>query len=188
MTETAARRTPAADPPEIGCFAYLAADYVGTAAVLEGLAASGRASEVYLRNADASLRGRWRRRGLIVHDQPQPLAAAAGRAAIVVHHGGVNTTEAVLALGRPQLFVPRHVEQSLNANMAMALGTGVALRNEGRFRPPHVAAALAAAEAAPVIAAAKARARRIAASGPHHGLERIVATCLGLAGSGQPET
>jgi UDP:flavonoid glycosyltransferase YjiC (YdhE family) len=47
---------------------------------------------------------------------------------VVIHHGGINTTEAVLAVGRPQLFVPRHVEQLLNAQMAMAMGTGVAMQ------------------------------------------------------------
>jgi UDP:flavonoid glycosyltransferase YjiC (YdhE family) len=176
--------SPATAPPEIDCFAYLAADYVGTATLLDGLEASGRSSQVYLRNADAALRDHWRDRGLIVHDAPQPVAAVAGRAALVLHHGGINTTETVLALGRPQLFAPRHVEQSLNGRMAMALGAGVMMRTRGRFRVEHVTAALAAAVAAQRIEAAAATAERIAAAAPHRGLERITAACLDLLSGG----
>jgi len=171
---------PAEGPPETGYFAYLAADYRGTATALEGLLASGRPGSVYLRNADAGTRDEWRRRGLTVHDAPQPLPVAAGQAAVVVHHGGINTTEAVLALGRPQLFLPRHAEQVLTSEAVMRREAGVRMRTGGRFLPRHLAAALADAALPSTALAARALARQAAAAGPHHGLERVVATCLEL--------
>ena len=174
---------PGADTPTTDYFAYLATDYVGTATVLEGLLASGRRGSVYLRNADIGLCDGWRRRGLSVHDEPQPIVEAASRAAVVVHHGGINTTETVLALGRPQLLVPRHTEQLLTwytTRRTVAVG----LRTRGRFKPVDVATALAAAERDERARAAAAAANRIAAAGPYHGLERITTHCLDLLNAG----
>jgi hypothetical protein len=54
------------------------------------------------------------------------------------------------------------------------------MRTGGRFLPRHLAAALADAALPPKALAAGTLARQVAADGPHHGLERIVVTCLGL--------
>ena len=171
---------PVASPPATDYFAYLAADHAGSLTMLEGLLASRRMGSAYLRNADPALCHAWRRRGLVIHEAPQPMHQAAGRAALVVHHGGINTTETVLALGRPQLFVPRHAEQMLTSQAVMRAGAGVRMRGKGKFLPQHVVAALDSIGRDETVQAAKDLAQRIAVDGPYHGLERIAATCLEL--------
>jgi UDP:flavonoid glycosyltransferase YjiC (YdhE family) len=174
---------PAEGPPEVDYFAYLAADHRGTAIVLGALARSGLAGSVYLRGAGAALRARWRAAGLALHEAPQPLAAAVARAALVLHHGGIGTCQDALALGRPQLLVPRHLEQGLNAAALARLGVAVTMRTGARFAAEHVLAALAHLRRPRFAEAARAEAGRLAAT-PLGSLARIVERCLSLAGGG----
>ncbi|MBZ9573737.1 nucleotide disphospho-sugar-binding domain-containing protein [Modicisalibacter sp. MOD 31.J] len=59
------------------------------------------------------------RHGVVVHKTPPPLSRVLGDTSLLVHHGGIGSmTEAALA-GRPQLLLPRHREQRLNARRAL---------------------------------------------------------------------
>lgn len=131
--------------PTDAYFAYLSASYEPTFRVLEGLLASGAKGSVFLRDATQAQREEWRQRGLLVWDSPRPLRDAAQNAAVIVHHGGVGTAEQALGLGRPQLLVPRHFEQTANATSLGGLGVAVALRSGGQFTAEHVGQALALA-------------------------------------------
>lgn len=188
----ASRREPALGPllplpapldeePQEDYFGYLSLGYPHTRKVLDGLAASGRRGRIYLRDATPAQMQEYRAKGLDIHDRPQPMREAVGRAAVVVHHGGVGTVETVLALGRPHLLVPRHQEQRGNATALGAMKVAVSMRSGGVFEAEHVAQALDHLLNEPVYRTnAAAKARDLAAAGPSDALERIVARCLEL--------
>jgi hypothetical protein len=132
------RQTPAAGPfvrqasplpnvPAPKIFFYLAADYRLTWNVIEALAASGVDAHGFVRSATEERKKPFAERGLHFYDRPLPIADALAQSSAVIHHGGVGTSEAVMAAGRPQLLVPRHLEQTLNAKSIMSLGAGIVL-------------------------------------------------------------
>lgn len=58
------------------------------------------------------------------HVEHAPFAELIGRAALVVHHGGIGTASYALAAGVPQLMLPMRGDQFDNANRVQRLGTG----------------------------------------------------------------
>lgn len=103
-------------------FVYLAADYGDTRKVLQALVESGVPAEAFIRDAPDQLKNALRQRNILVHDAPPPLEDVLARAGAIMHHGGMGTLETALCMGRPQLLVPRHLEQSLNARNLAAKG------------------------------------------------------------------
>lgn len=75
-----------------------------------------------------------------------------GRAAAVVHHGGIGTTGQALRAGVPQLVVPFFGDQFDNARRIVRLGAGATL-DPRAFRGKAAVAALDRLLAAPAIAA-----------------------------------
>lgn len=109
-------------PAEI--FAYLSMDAPQTGTMMSAMIRSGLPLSAYLRDATDRVRDHYRAAGAVIYDGPVPLQEVAGEATIVVHHGGHGTSEQLLAMGRPQVLVPRHLEQMLNARSLERLGTG----------------------------------------------------------------
>lgn len=70
-----------------------------------------------------------------------PFAALFPRCAAVIHHGGVGTTAAALAAGRPQLALPFAFDQEDNGARITRLGVGEYLR-PGRATAANLTAAL----------------------------------------------
>lgn len=175
--------------PTVDYFAYLSLGYPHTEKVLEAFVGSGFTGSIYLRDGSNARRAAWRDKGLVVHDTPQDMVEMARQAAVIVHHGGIGTTETVLALGRPQLFVPRHLEQTVNGGMVGERGLAVSLYSGGRFRPEHVVQALGHARSNVEIAD---RCRRLAddlaARGPFGAVGEIVGCCLGLLDRRSPHS
>ncbi|MEK8051137.1 nucleotide disphospho-sugar-binding domain-containing protein [Ideonella sp. DXS22W] len=58
------------------------------------------------------------------HVAHAPFDELIGRAALVVHHGGIGTAAYALAAGVPQLMMPMRGDQFDNANRVQRLGTG----------------------------------------------------------------
>lgn len=171
---------PVAEPPTEAYFAYLSLSYRYTEQVLEGLVACARPGSVFLRDSSPAQRDEWRRRGLSLWDTPQDLRAMAARAAVIVHHGGIGTAEQALGLGRPQLLVPRHFEQTANASGLGRLGVAVALKGNGRFTADDVGRALAAVADDPAM---QARARSMAVelgARPADALDIVARSCGAL--------
>jgi UDP:flavonoid glycosyltransferase YjiC (YdhE family) len=73
--------------------------------------------------------------------EPPPLAAAVAGASLVFHHGGIDTAQTALALGGPQLILPRYLDQRLTGEALAALGVGV-LQNRATATGDTVAQAL----------------------------------------------
>ena len=172
--------SPVDSAPAESYFTYLSAAYPFTGRLLEGLLASGRKGSVYLRDSSAAMRNDWRRKGLQVWDAPQDLRAMAERSAVIVHHGGVGTSEQALGLGRAQLLLPRHFEQASNATGLGRMGVAVALRSRGQFRVEDVGRALEMAEDSDRIRSrARERADELAAR-PSEALTIVTRACLDL--------
>lgn len=58
------------------------------------------------------------------HAEHAPFSEIVGRAALVVHHGGIGTASYALAAGVPQLMLPLGGDQYDNANRVQRLGVG----------------------------------------------------------------
>lgn len=167
-------------PPVEDYFAYLSTRYAFTERVLEGLVASGRKGSLFLRDATPAQRTTWRERGLTVWDRPQDMRAMAERASVIIHHAGVGTAEQVLALGRPQMLVPRHFEQLANTESLGRLGVAVALRSNGRFTVADVGGALAMTIEQERFRHRAATCARVLAGRAHRAQETVAAACLEL--------
>jgi UDP:flavonoid glycosyltransferase YjiC (YdhE family) len=100
---------------------------------------------------------------------------------VIIHHGGLGTTETAMALGRPQILVPRHGEQYMNAHNLGRLGIAAQMKGRGDFTSDHVVQALRGVLTTPAYAARAADcARGIAGRGPQRSLDIIAGACASL--------
>lgn len=118
---------PAPLPRENRFFAYLTADCAQAEPILTALALTGCPGTVYLRNLGHELAARLRLQGLTVLEVPAPLATVLVDTSVLIHHGGVGTTQTALAMGRPQLVFPQHLEQTVNGLHLQKMGVGLSL-------------------------------------------------------------
>ena len=126
----ASHLVPVSVPAKSSLFAYLAADFPKTRKLLRAILDSGIPAAAYIRDAPDNLKSTLRARGLTIHDDPVPPEKAFAEATLIIHHGGIGTTEACLTLGRPQLLLTRHLEQALNGSLTRSLGIAETLQSE----------------------------------------------------------
>jgi rhamnosyltransferase subunit B len=112
-------------------YAYLNAEYPGVELILPHLAAAGFQGSAYIRHAHPRVVDAACKAGVAIHDKPPPLKEALENAAAVIHHGTLNTAQAALTAGRPQLMLPTNLENTLTTQALAALGVGRSL--EGRY-------------------------------------------------------
>jgi UDP:flavonoid glycosyltransferase YjiC (YdhE family) len=164
---------------EVDYFAYLSLGFRATSKVLEALVSMPVQGSVYLRDASAQQRDEWRDKGLTIYNSPQDMREMAVNSGVIIHHGGLGTIETVFALGRPQMLVPRHLEQSVNSRMAGRLGLAVAMKTGGKFEVKHVVGALRhAIESTTLRESAARKAAELAGRGPFNALESVAEFCL----------
>lgn len=130
------RRTPAAGywepaPPPLNAsapprfFAYLRLDKALARRLLDTLIALRLPGECFVHGAPPPLVAALEGAGIVVHRQPPPLRDVLARHSLLIHHGGIGTLTEGLTAGRPQLLLPRHLEQDLNTQRALAIGAGI---------------------------------------------------------------
>lgn len=167
--------------PEEDFFAYLSTTYAATERAVSALLASGLCGSFYLRDCHPRVREALRRKGATLHETPPPLAEVVPRVRFVVHHGGLGTSEKVLALGRPQLLVPRHMEQTLNARALGRFKVGVMMASGSRFQEEHVLQAVKALTTSTDFATNAMRlARQLAARTLAPATDTVASACVGL--------
>lgn len=127
---------PASRSPVRTWFAYLTAEYAHTSMILTTLAQLDTDGCAYVRDILPNERDRLRAMGVNMLDTPGDLTQIVPESAMVVHHGGLGTIEMALAMGRPQLLVPRQLEQTLNASMVGQFGLALGL--SGSFKAENV--------------------------------------------------
>lgn len=113
--------------PNPSYFAYLnySSDHIEN--VLNALKTSGIAGEAYIRGIPAAQREAWSDDRLHIHATPQPMEEVLKRVAVCIHHAGISTSEMCLRYGVPQLLLPRHLEQRVNASSVYLCGSGLVL-------------------------------------------------------------
>lgn len=163
---------PAATPPACGWFAYLSLSHPNTPMLLATLTDLDPSGSAYLRDASAEERAILLQRGIRVHDAPQDLATAVGAAGILVHHGGLGTLEAGLAVGRPQFLVPRQLEQRLNCSRIGGWGGAVSMAPS--FTTQNVRDAFRRLQDPSFAKAAHEKAAELERRGPFGSLQTIV--------------
>jgi hypothetical protein len=169
---------PVPGTPQQAFFAYLSADAPWAEPVLHSLSKSAQGA-AYLRGADTSMRQRLADAGVQVWAHPPALADVLRSSAVVIHHGSHATALATLAAGRPQLCLPRHLEQSLTGHLLEELGAGRSLR--GELPPDAPAEALPGLLAPQAAQAARELAETIAGRGYAGCVDLIADRCAELA-------
>ena len=94
-------------------------------AVLQAMLNARLPGEAFLHDATPAQVATLERGGLRVHRVAPPLRDALTRASLLIHHGGIGSTEDAVLAGRMQLLLPRHLEQKLNTQRAIAALPGV---------------------------------------------------------------
>lgn len=117
-------------------FAYLAGGFAHLRSVVEALGNFDARTELYVGQADNAFLSKVEAGfpRLTVHREPQPFGEALARNAIVLHHGGVGTSEAALSIGRPQVILVRHGEGQLNARQLDSLEVSLSTRRDAPAR------------------------------------------------------
>lgn len=114
--------TAALPPGDKSYFAYLDANFPGVDRILAGLSLSGYSGRAYLRNLSHEQRAKWQYPGLTILARPVELPDVLPQVSVIVHHASGGMAQHALAVGRPQLVFPTHLEQALNGQMLHALG------------------------------------------------------------------
>ncbi|BBK40552.1 hypothetical protein STVA_05720 [Allostella vacuolata] len=171
-------------PPGNEVFLYLSGSYEKLDQIAEGLSQAGATGQAYIRNASRKVADSFRGAGITVLSEVLPRPAfreAVGRARCVIHHGGVGTSQDMLAMGRPQILAPTSFEQQLTADVLFRHRVGGRLRQG--LTAETVATALRSAfgdEA--LIERAQRAAGVVAGRGHQPAMPRIVQACHDLTG------
>ena len=145
---------PLPPPAEARFFAYLRMTHPLACRVLQALSQARVPGECYLHDATPQAVDAARQAGIEVHEKPPLLTDVLARTSMLIHHGGIGSMEQALMAGRPQLLLPRHLEQSLNAERATASFPGVfALRGDATIEQLHERLPRLVRDAGPVRAA-----------------------------------
>jgi hypothetical protein len=172
-------------PTKPRLFAYIAADYPRLKQALPGLAAIKLPKSIFVRAAPRALKAQLAQGGFHVFDQPAPLPEVLKEASLILHHGGIGTTEAALGIGRPQVLLPRHLEQNLTAKALGELGVGVAVA--GDYPPEAVERAVRKVSSDPAFGKrAQAFGKELERRGPFDNVAKIVSRCLEIIDGAAP--
>lgn len=168
---------PPAPPPKHGrLLVYLPADHPAFDRILDGLDGNVLPGVGYIRGLAGNPAMRLERAGIRLSDRPLPLPEVLPATSVVLHHGGAGIIEQCLVHGRPQVVVPIHSEQQLNAEWLRTANLGVVL---GAAELNTLSTALQFVAASPVAAQAAMRhAERLRATYPPEGsLPRLLQAC-----------
>ena len=166
--------------PKQKFFAYLAAGNKGLPQLIEALHHSDLNGGVFLLNLKSNTSNPLQKNGLIIFKDAQDMSEMANDAAVIIHHGGIGTCVTALGLGRPQIILPLHLEQRMNAESLKRTGAAVILSGWQKLSPDQIIQAIKAAiEDAPL----RNRARQVAqgiAVNRHASLDYIICECQKL--------
>jgi len=166
-------------PLEPRFYAYLVSGKPFVRTVVEGLLHCGLPGAIYLRNPNMAPPSDLEQRGIEWLTRPPPLPEAMAGASVVIHHGGANTLHAALAAGRPQVLVPRNLDQSVMAQEAEDFRAAVRLGSKAT--PEAIGETVRRVATEPeLLRNLNAYARLVRARGHHDALPRIVEACLKL--------
>lgn len=160
-------------------YAYLVGGQPFLPKLVEGLVQSGLPGAIFVRDRTFAPPSGLAEAGIEWLKQPPPLSQAIAKASLVVHHGGANTLHAALGAARPQVLVPRNLDQAILARQARDFR--IALRLDKSTAGRSVGETLRSLAADPTLLRnLNAYARLLRARGQHNALPRVVERCLDL--------
>ena len=111
-------------------YAYLDSALSASAELVSHLALAGKQGTVHLKNASDEVTQQLTASGLNMIAKPLDLQENLASYSLVIHHGGNGTAMAGLLAGRPQLLIPRFLEQDLTTRCLEPLGVAMAIRDQ----------------------------------------------------------
>ena len=115
-------------PDDSKFYAYLDGRDSAAVELLAALARAGIAGNVHLKFASPEQEQRLMQLGLQMEPNPINFRERMNEFALVIHHGGNATAASALLAGRPQVLLPRFLEQDLTGDALAELGVGVSLK------------------------------------------------------------
>jgi len=170
-------------PASGGFYGYFYAGHPLVGKLLPLLAEARISGSMFIHQATSEQRQAVSKLGFTVYGEPQPLDKVLGEARLVIHHGGAGVTAAALSVGRPQLLMPRYLEQRLTGAALSRIGVGASFPEKSKLEAIVHAAKIALSQEA-VGARAQTVAEQIRVRGPYDTLSKIVACCLSVLESG----
>ncbi|BBK38923.1 hypothetical protein STAQ_40010 [Allostella sp. ATCC 35155] len=171
-------------PPGREVFLYLSGSFEKLTEIGQGLADAQATGQAYIRNASRRVTDAFDRVGIRVLSEVLPrdeFRAAVGRARCVIHHGGVGTSQDMLALGRPQILAPTSFEQQLTADVLFRFRVGGRLR-QGLTAEAVANALRSAFQDDDLAGRAQRAAETVASQGRAPAMPDIIAACNALSG------
>ena len=126
-------------PPDLRVFAYLSAEYSEFDTVARILTAASYERSAYVRGLTDVQTVLLETAGLPLARSAAPLTEVLPPSSLIIHHGGLATTQAALFAGRPQIILPQHNEARHTANVVSELGVSLTIEpNEIRALPDAI--------------------------------------------------
>ncbi len=120
---------PVINRPSKDLFCYLGGAEPKVREVIKAVKKFKITGGAYLRDIDSATAQNLSTDGFKVFEYPQNIPETANDTKFILHHGGVGLSQIALALGRPQILMPGHIEQRMNAIRMEELGVAGVLGN-----------------------------------------------------------
>ncbi len=118
---------PSPVPDKNFLFGYLDGDAPGLPRILNSLVKAKVPAGIFIRGSILEYEELVRDTTVTIYQEPQSLGEVLRSATGFLHHGGLGSTETALAIGRPQFFLPKHLEQVLTVDAVVKSGCGANL-------------------------------------------------------------
>lgn len=161
-------------------FIYLAGDDANLQNIFTHIAHSGVQCDGYIRQFDRTYLPE-NATNIHLHATPQPLGQLLPKRGLLIHHGGMSTSDIALRLGIPQLVLSRHLEQKSNGGLLMREGVAALLMAHLDSDINRLETVLTSMMANTVLKErAQQKAKEIAARTTRPAVEIVVEACEGL--------
>ena len=130
---------PAMGKPVDDIFCYLTDQSPKISNLIRELQGFGLKGGAYLRDIDPIKAKSLTTKNFRVYSEAQDVTKISGYTKFIIHHGGIGLSQFALGLGRPQIILPNHMDQHMNATNLMRLGCAEVLRNWRKSSPANLA-------------------------------------------------
>ena len=132
-------KSPAQGKPVDDIFCYLTGRSPKILNLIRKLQEFGLKGGAYLRDIDPLKAKSLTTKNFRVYSEGQDVTTIAGYTKFIIHHGGIGLSQFALGLGRPQILLPNHMEQHMNATNLMRLSSAEVLRYWQKSDPESIA-------------------------------------------------
>ena len=109
-------------PSDLKVFSYVSADYAQIKPLLKLFESMTFDVTSFVRGFDARDIALSEAKGLSILPEAPPLSETLTNSSLIIHHGGMATSQAALLAGRPQIILPQHTEARSTAKTLEELG------------------------------------------------------------------